>query len=231
MKKVCLAETAEWLEARKKGIGGSDAAAALARSKYKTQYNLFLEKVGIAEPEEPSAEARARMDKGKALEPHLREMMLEILSKEIPKFKIKESRYLMKHDEKDYLLASLDGTFEDQEGVGIIELKTSRCNPKAYMANWGYGKYPTAYLLQVLHYMNVTGYTRAILFSRIEKTNFEDEIEEVIYRVDRIYEEKELQEWMLKELEIFWEVVKRGDEGEALNKLSCKKYIEKLIKK
>lgn len=35
----------EWLKIRQTGIGGSDIAAILGVSKYKTAYDLYLEKV------------------------------------------------------------------------------------------------------------------------------------------------------------------------------------------
>lgn len=39
-------ERADWLEVRKRGIGGSDAAAAVGLSPYKSQLELWLEKTG-----------------------------------------------------------------------------------------------------------------------------------------------------------------------------------------
>jgi len=36
----------EWLQERRKGIGGSDAAAVLGLSKWKTPYALWLKKTG-----------------------------------------------------------------------------------------------------------------------------------------------------------------------------------------
>lgn len=38
--------TQEWLDLRKKGIGGSDAAAAVGQSKWKTPYQVWLDKTG-----------------------------------------------------------------------------------------------------------------------------------------------------------------------------------------
>ena len=39
-------ERADWLEVRKTGIGGSDAAAAVGLSPYKSQLELWMEKTG-----------------------------------------------------------------------------------------------------------------------------------------------------------------------------------------
>ena len=43
--------TTEQLEARKKGIGGSDVASILGLSPWKSQYQLYLEKRGELEEE------------------------------------------------------------------------------------------------------------------------------------------------------------------------------------
>jgi putative phage-type endonuclease len=43
-------ERDEWLEQRRHGIGGSDAAAALGLSPWKTPLSLYLEKTGDARP-------------------------------------------------------------------------------------------------------------------------------------------------------------------------------------
>ena len=57
----------EWLDFRKKGIGASDAAAAIGISKYKSQVELYLEKTGQYQIEF-SEEAQERMDMGLAIE-------------------------------------------------------------------------------------------------------------------------------------------------------------------
>ena len=44
----------EWLEERKKGIGGSDVACILGMSPYKSNVELWEEKVGIREAEDIS---------------------------------------------------------------------------------------------------------------------------------------------------------------------------------
>ena len=40
----------EWQEFRRKGIGGSDAAAALGVSKWKSKRQLYMEKMGEYDP-------------------------------------------------------------------------------------------------------------------------------------------------------------------------------------
>ena len=44
----------EWLQQRTHGIGGSDVAAIMGISKYKSAYALYMEKVGLLQPEDIS---------------------------------------------------------------------------------------------------------------------------------------------------------------------------------
>ena len=49
-----MADREKWLEMRKKGIGGSDAAAVVGISKWKSPFQLWLEKTGEVEAEDLS---------------------------------------------------------------------------------------------------------------------------------------------------------------------------------
>lgn len=61
--------TTEWHEQRRAGIGGSDVAALLGLSKWKSPYQLFLEKTGNAPPQEDNE----AMYWGRMLEPVIRD--------------------------------------------------------------------------------------------------------------------------------------------------------------
>lgn len=63
-----------WLKARKRGIGGSDAAAALGMSPWKTQLELYLEKRGELMAPDIDSEA---MLWGRVLEPVIRQQYAE----------------------------------------------------------------------------------------------------------------------------------------------------------
>lgn len=45
---------AAWLESRKKGVGGSDVSTIMGLNKYKTSYQLWMEKTGRMQPEDIS---------------------------------------------------------------------------------------------------------------------------------------------------------------------------------
>lgn len=51
------AQRAEWLEGRRQGIGGSDVAAVLGLSPYKTPLDVWNDKLGLSEDHEPSEAA------------------------------------------------------------------------------------------------------------------------------------------------------------------------------
>ena len=51
----------EWLEARRKGLGGSDIAAIMGISKWSTPRDSYLEKQGVAVDEDNNAKERGRI--------------------------------------------------------------------------------------------------------------------------------------------------------------------------
>lgn len=71
-KPVALVDTStltedEWLAWRKKGIGGSDVAAALHMSPYKTAQELYFDKIGV-EPTIPQPDRSITFSIGHLLE-------------------------------------------------------------------------------------------------------------------------------------------------------------------
>jgi len=136
--------SAEWHAERRLGIGGSDAAAALGLSKWKTPYQLYLEKTGEAEPELETWE----MQRGKALEPALRQHYADTTGRvvSLPKSAIVHPKY-------SFMRYNPDGLPDDPER--LAEFKTA-----AYGAGWGdeqSDEIPQEYAIQVQHGMFVTG--------------------------------------------------------------------------
>lgn len=94
--------TPEWHEFRKKGIGGSDAPIITGLSKYKTPYQLWQIKLGLADNDKESFIA----DVGSRMETSARaRFALETNIDVIPVCAI--------HDEFDFLRASFDGVCEN----------------------------------------------------------------------------------------------------------------------
>src|SRR5690606_38820092 len=72
-------DRSEWLEWRKKGIGGSDAAAIVGLDKYRSAFDVYAEKVGL-KAEEPDNEA---MRQGRDLEQYVAERFMEATGKRV----------------------------------------------------------------------------------------------------------------------------------------------------
>ena len=134
----------QWLEARRHGIGGSDAGAILGKNKWKSPLDVYLDKKGNS-VEIPDNEA---MYWGRNLE-DLVAKEYEIRSGN----KIRRNNRIVKHPDHDFIIANLDREIVGKNG--ILEVKTSRV-----ASDWGdpsTTEIPDNHLIQVHHYMAVTG--------------------------------------------------------------------------
>lgn len=141
----------EWLESRRKGIGGSDVAALFGVSPWVSPYSLYLDKLG----ELPERGDSAVLEAGRDLEPMTRRRYIADTGREIV-----DCQGQYQHPEHRWMLATTDGTIlpcDDHDGAGVFEGKTT--NPYA-KGEWEDGP-PLYYLTQVTHYMVVTGRTWA----------------------------------------------------------------------
>lgn len=153
-KRISAKSHDEWLENRKKGIGGSDAAAILGISPFKSNIDLWLEKTGKKEPDDISNDEKVRY--GHDAEDLIRKL-----------FVLDHSEYELFHDEfmilrsnkNPFLQASLDGELTETETGkhGILEIKTTEIMNKQMLDEWKNG-IPNHYYTQCLHYLIVTGY-------------------------------------------------------------------------
>ena len=144
---------AEWLQVRRSGIGGSDAAAALGLSPWKSALELWQEKV--SNQSQPHQENEA-MIWGRIMEP--------VITKEFVRrtgFTVTPMRSMLQATSWPWMLADLDGLIEDpQRGTGIFEVKTASAFKQD---EWAEGCCPDAYMLQLTHYMAVTGLSYAVI--------------------------------------------------------------------
>lgn len=192
----------EWLEERKKGIGGSDAATILGKNPYKTTIDLWKEKIGLVNADDISDKPYVQY--GTVAEEYLR----ELFKLDFPKYDVKHEEYsIIKHPEYQFLFASLDGTLIDKETgeLGILEIKTTNILKSKQKEKWK-DKIPDNYYCQVLHYLNVTGYSFAILKAQL-KYDYDGDIklETKHYFIDRNDPNVQADIEFLKEKEIeFW---------------------------
>lgn len=157
----------QWLEERKKGIGGSDAAVIVNQNPYKNNIQLWEEKTERRDAKDISDNPYVKY--GTEMESILRESF-KIKN---PNFEVKHEEYsIIRHPEYPFLFASLDGQLINKETgeIGVLEIKTKRFHANKQKENWKDG-IPQHYYLQVLHYMNVTGATYAKLFAELYYAN------------------------------------------------------------
>ena len=145
-----LSSRDEWLQARGKRIGGSEASAVVGLNPYMSNTDLWSIKTGRREAEDISDKPYVRY--GHDAEPLLR----ELFKLDFPDYKVGyvdnnlflNSRYPWAH-------ASLDGWLQDPEGrTGILEIKTTEILQSMQKEKWK-DRIPDNYYLQVLHYMMV----------------------------------------------------------------------------
>ena len=177
-----------WLEARRKGIGGSDVAPICGLSPWKTPLDVYLDKIG----EGQELADNEPMYWGRAIEPLVRQRYANETGLEVV-----VPNEILASDKHPFMLANLDGLVARDR---VVEIKTARS-----AQNWGEpgtGEIPEYYQLQVQHYMNVTGLPVADVAVLFGGQDFQ------IYTVDA---DPELQEIMVEREAEFWnEHVKKG---------------------
>jgi putative phage-type endonuclease len=156
----------QWLAERRQGIGGSDVAAILGLSRFRTAVDVWLDKRGMGEPQ-PETDA---MRFGSLLEP----VVIQEFTRRTG-FEVRRGLPIQKSEEHPFMLASLDGLIEDERA--IVEAKTARTAD-----GWGEdgsSEIPAYYHTQVAHYMAVTDAVLAYVPVLIGGQDFR------IYTVDR----------------------------------------------
>ncbi len=153
----------EWLEARKQGIGGTDAAAILELSKYRTPLDVFLDKTNRSEPIEDTE----AMNWGRTME-------TAVASEYVMRTGDKVRRMGMrKHKDNPWMLANIDRQIiGDPKGPGVLECKTSSAYRIDEWGDTGTDQIPADHYAQVCHYLAVTGYAFARLAVLIGGNDF-----------------------------------------------------------
>jgi|Deesub1362A_J573_1020465.scaffolds.fasta_scaffold16789_2 putative phage-type endonuclease len=115
----------DWLDARRKGIGGSDIPVILGLSPFKTRYQLWLEKTGQTSPDEDNPDIR----RGQALEDIIAGIYTEQTGRDLWSFNYYPVDSLpLVHPDFSWILASPDRWFEEEESerTGVVEIKAPR---------------------------------------------------------------------------------------------------------
>ena len=178
----------EWLRWRTKGIGGSDVSVIAGINPFRSIFQLWLEKTGQVEPEETEND---HTHFGNVLEP--------VVKREFSKrtgLKVRAKRALLQSGEYPFMLADLDGVIYENGKMNLFEAKTA----SAYKQEiWERGV-PEEYMLQVQHYMAVTGAEKTYLAALVGGNRFywkvvprdEQKIAEIIAMEKAFWEENVL---------------------------------------
>ena len=176
---------ADWLRYRAMGIGGSDVSVIAGLSPYRSVYQLWLEKTGQTEPPESDNEYTHF---GTILEPVIRKEFMERTG-----LKVRQKHMLLQSEEHPFMLANLDGVINLNGEMCIFEAKTA----SAYKLDGWQSDIPPEYMLQVQHYMAVTGASKAYIAALIGGNHFE-------YRL--IERDDEMIAKIIAMEKLFWEV-------------------------
>ncbi|MFP4895778.1 YqaJ viral recombinase family protein [Paraburkholderia sp. EG304] len=188
----------QWLAQRKKGLGGSDAAAALGESRYKTAFQLYQEKLELI----PggmlvSPDAAERMRFGQLIEDVIATAYAERYS-----VKLRRHNKLAKHPRLPWMIGSYDRTIDGQR----VGFEAKNVDALTYRNDeWGpeFGDaIPREHYLQCLHYLSVSGYDAWVLAACVGGNSLK------IYRIERDEEMIDILEQSEAE---FWERVRNED--------------------
>jgi len=173
----------EWLKARKKGIGGSDAAAIAGLNKWKSPVAVYLDKIGQASEEDRAGESA-----------YWGNVMEDIVAQEFSKrtgLKVRRRNAILQHPEHPFMLANVDRLIVGKkEG---LECKTAS---EYLKEEWKDDEVPAQYLIQCQHYMAVTGYEAWWIAVLIGGNKF-------VYK--KIERDEELIQYLIDIEKNFWE--------------------------
>ena len=172
----------EWLKDRKKGIGGSDAAAIIGLNPYSTAYSVWADKLDLVPPKQDSEAMR----QGRDFEDIVAHRFMEATGK-----KVRRKNSIIRNPEYPFAHATVDRLVVG-ENAGLECKTTSSLNLKKFRD----GEYPDTYYCQCVHYMAVTGADRWYLAVLVLGKEF------LWYTIERNQDEIDA---LMAEEKYFWE--------------------------
>ena len=177
----------DWLNERRKGIGGSDVAAIVGLSPWVTALDVYEQKLGLV----PPVETTEAMYWGTMLEPAIRQAYSDRTG-----FAVEKPEKPFVHPKYTFMRANLDGLVINDNR--IAEFKTASTSH-----GWGEpgtDEIPEYYLTQVQHYMAVTDKPVCDVALLVAGRDFS------VYTVEA---DKELQEQLIEIEAEFWDKVQK----------------------
>ncbi|MFN3904877.1 MAG: YqaJ viral recombinase family protein [Acinetobacter junii] len=190
----------KFLAGRKKGIGGSDVAAILGFSPYKSPYQLWLDKTGRSERKESQNESA-----------HFGNLLEDVVAKEFSRrsgMKVQRVTQQLFLEEHPWALGNIDRAVINPEISGnvrfkdgalttdqLLECKTASEYMSKLFGEEGSDQVPDYYLTQCLWYLMITGCQVIHLAVLIGGNKFR------MYRIER---DEELIQSIFNQVKAFW---------------------------
>lgn len=198
----------EWLKERQKGIGGSDVGAILGVNKYKTPFEVYLNKT------EPITEIGEQSESA-----YWGDQFEDVVAKEFEKRtgkKVRRDRKHYQHKDYPFMVANIDRRVVGENA--ILECKTAN----QYLANeWQDDEIPASYLLQVQHYLSVTGAEVGYIAVLIGGQKF-------IWK--EVQRDEELIQMIIKAEKSFWKKVEDKTPPSLDGSSAAEKYLKEKYK-
>lgn len=200
----------EWLFEREKGLGGSDAATVIGENPWKSNQELYNEKIGRTQS--PDISSKPAVKYGNDAEEPLR----QLFALDFPQYKLfHEENMLLRNSQLPFLQYSPDGELEDADGRrGLLEVKTTTINHSRQGESWA-GQIPQNYYCQILHGLLVTGYSFVILKAQLKYDYGTNGLKLVTrhYHFERNEEKvKDDMKYLLRNEIAFWQKVEKREE-------------------
>lgn len=203
---VCsTVDRAEWLKARRTGIGASDAGAILGVSPYASPVSIYADKLGVGDEDRDDE----RKKWGRLLEPTIINEFEETSGRTVYAMDV-----LMRSKEWPFLMATLDAKqlSREFEGYGICEVK----NTTQYWDGT-----PDHIWIQAQHQMAVTGYTWGSVVALYCGSQ--------LRVIDLERDDKFIRETLVPECEAFWGRVQSGAPPPTDNSNATKAALARLF--
>ncbi|MRZ79958.1 hypothetical protein GKD14_14205 [Paeniclostridium sordellii] len=196
----------EWLEARRGGIGGSDASSVLGFNPYKSSISVYLEKIqnnnlsrdlerkdgiSLINKNQFKEEVSYKMELGNKLEEFVaREFTLKTGKK------VRNINGILKNDNYPFALANIDRAVVGEKA--FLECKVTNSFSKKLWKK----EVPMHYQIQMTHYMAVTGATHCYVAALIGN-------EDLV--IHKIYRDEELISKVMNLEKRFWDECVLGE--------------------
>ncbi len=165
----------KWLAARRQGLGGSDAAAVMGLNPHKSPMELYIEKTSQDTPDTSAPSEAAYW--GTVLEAPVAAHYAELH----PEVRVRKNNHILIASDAPFMLANVDREIHTDSGETYgLEIKTAGVNSRRM---WDDGDVPPQYVVQVQHYMAVTGWPKFVVAALI---GGQDYVEREIARDEEI---------------------------------------------